>query len=86
MTPDGSTTNRSAPDWRRSWSSWGGNPGVGSLHRFRNTVNPGLVLIYESGTIGSKPTRLPLSIGDGANPPYCAPSRPPKGRKPWMTV
>ncbi|MCW2871712.1 CoA-transferase [Actinacidiphila oryziradicis] len=31
----------------------------------RNTVNPGLVLIYESGTIGSKPTRLPLSIGDG---------------------
>ncbi|MBT2492384.1 CoA-transferase subunit beta [Streptomyces sp. ISL-96] len=31
----------------------------------RNTVNPKLVLIYESGTIGSKPTRLPLSIGDG---------------------
>ncbi|MGW7617252.1 CoA-transferase subunit beta [Streptomyces antimycoticus] len=31
----------------------------------RATVNPGLVLIYESGTIGSKPTRLPLSIGDG---------------------
>jgi glutaconate CoA-transferase subunit B len=31
----------------------------------RKTVNPGLVLIYESGTIGSKPTRLPLSIGDG---------------------
>ncbi|GAA0458451.1 CoA-transferase subunit beta [Streptomyces olivaceiscleroticus] len=31
----------------------------------RNTVNPGLVLIYESGTIGSKPTALPLSIGDG---------------------
>lgn len=31
----------------------------------RNTANPGLVLIYESGTIGSKPTRLPLSIGDG---------------------
>ena len=26
---------------------------------------PGVVLIYESGTIGSKPTRLPLSIGDG---------------------
>ena len=23
------------------------------------------MLIYESGTIGSKPTRLPLSIGDG---------------------
>jgi glutaconate CoA-transferase subunit B len=25
---------------------------------------PDLVLIYESGTIGAKPTRLPLSIGD----------------------
>ncbi|WP_455713058.1 CoA-transferase subunit beta [Streptomyces rimosus] len=31
----------------------------------RRTVNPGLVLVYESGTIGSRPTRLPLSIGDG---------------------
>ncbi len=31
----------------------------------RRTVNPDLVLVYESGTIGSKPTRLPLSIGDG---------------------
>jgi len=27
--------------------------------------SPGLVLVYESGTIGAKPTRLPLSIGDG---------------------
>ena len=26
---------------------------------------PGIVLIYESGTIGAKPTALPLSIGDG---------------------
>ncbi len=26
---------------------------------------PELVLVYESGTIGAKPTRLPLSIGDG---------------------
>jgi glutaconate CoA-transferase subunit B len=26
---------------------------------------PRLVLIYESGTIGAKPSRLPLSIGDG---------------------
>ena len=26
---------------------------------------PNLVLIYESGTIGAKPSRLPLSIGDG---------------------
>jgi glutaconate CoA-transferase subunit B len=31
----------------------------------RATHDPGLVLIYESGTIGSRPTRLPLSIGDG---------------------
>jgi len=27
--------------------------------------NPDLVLVYESGTIGAKPTRVPLSIGDG---------------------
>jgi glutaconate CoA-transferase subunit B len=26
---------------------------------------PGLVLVYESGTLGAKPDRLPLSIGDG---------------------
>ncbi|WP_179816168.1 CoA-transferase subunit beta [Allostreptomyces psammosilenae] len=31
----------------------------------RRTHNTDLILIYESGTIGSKPTRLPLSIGDG---------------------
>lgn len=31
----------------------------------RRTTDPRLVLLYESGTIGSKPTRLPLSIGDG---------------------
>ena len=31
----------------------------------RLTSAPGVVLIYESGTIGSKPPRLPLSIGDG---------------------
>jgi glutaconate CoA-transferase subunit B len=31
----------------------------------RRTHAPNLVLIYESGCIGSKPTRLPLSIGDG---------------------
>ena len=31
----------------------------------RATHAPGLVLIYESGTIGAKPGRLPLSIGDG---------------------
>jgi glutaconate CoA-transferase subunit B len=31
----------------------------------RRTHAPGLVLIYESGTIGAKPGHLPLSIGDG---------------------
>ena len=31
----------------------------------RRTHAPNLVLVYESGTIGSKPDRLPLSIGDG---------------------
>lgn len=31
----------------------------------RRTHAPDLVLIYESGTIGTKPDRLPLSIGDG---------------------
>jgi glutaconate CoA-transferase subunit B len=31
----------------------------------RRTHAPGCVLVYESGTIGSKPERLPLSIGDG---------------------
>lgn len=31
----------------------------------RLTHAPRIVLVYESGTIGSKPARLPLSIGDG---------------------
>ena len=31
----------------------------------RLTHAPDIVLIYESGTIGAKPTALPLSIGDG---------------------
>jgi glutaconate CoA-transferase subunit B len=31
----------------------------------RMLYNPGLVLVYESGTIGAKPYRIPLSIGDG---------------------
>ncbi|MFY1655430.1 CoA-transferase subunit beta [Solwaraspora sp. WMMB762] len=31
----------------------------------RRTHSPNLVLVYESGTIGAKPGRLPLSIGDG---------------------
>jgi glutaconate CoA-transferase subunit B len=31
----------------------------------REVHNPDLVLVYESGTIGAKPYRIPLSIGDG---------------------
>ncbi len=31
----------------------------------RNTHAPNLFLIYEAGVLGSKPYRLPLSIGDG---------------------
>ena len=31
----------------------------------RRTHAPGLVLVSESGTLGAKPERLPLSIGDG---------------------
>src|SRR5437660_5243075 len=31
----------------------------------RRTHARDIVLVYESGTIGAKPTRLPLSIGDG---------------------
>jgi glutaconate CoA-transferase subunit B len=31
----------------------------------RRMYDPSPVLVYESGCIGSKPTRLPLSIGDG---------------------
>jgi len=31
----------------------------------RRTHAPDIVLIYESGTIGAKPTKPPLSIGDG---------------------
>jgi glutaconate CoA-transferase subunit B len=31
----------------------------------RMVHNPSLVLVYESGTIGAKPYRIPLSIGDG---------------------
>ena len=31
----------------------------------RHTHAPNLFLVYESGVLGSKPTKLPLSIGDG---------------------
>lgn len=41
-----------------------GLPGT-ACNLARLTHAPGLVLIYESGTIGARPTVLPLSIGDG---------------------
>ena len=43
--------------------------GIGLPSRAANlarlTHAPEVVLVYESGTIGAKPSRLPLSIGDG---------------------
>jgi glutaconate CoA-transferase subunit B len=41
-----------------------GKPGV-AANLARATHAPGIVLVYESGAIGAKPRRLPLSIGDG---------------------
>jgi glutaconate CoA-transferase, subunit B len=41
-----------------------GRPGTAAILA-REVHNPDLVLVYESGTIGAKPNRIPLSIGDG---------------------
>jgi glutaconate CoA-transferase subunit B len=41
-----------------------GRPSTGAI-LCRELYNPQLVLVYESGTIGAKPWRVPLSIGDG---------------------
>src|ERR1700729_454476 len=41
-----------------------GRPSTAALLA-RTVHNPGLVLVYESGTIGAKPVHIPLSIGDG---------------------
>lgn len=41
-----------------------GKPSVAAILA-RLVHNPELVLIYESGAIGAKPARVPLSIGDG---------------------
>lgn len=41
-----------------------GRPSTAALLA-RMVHNPKLVLVYESGTIGAKPHRIPLSIGDG---------------------
>jgi glutaconate CoA-transferase subunit B len=41
-----------------------GRPSVAAIIA-RRVHDPELVLVYESGTIGAKPSRVPLSIGDG---------------------
>src|SRR6185437_4172463 len=41
-----------------------GRPSTAALLA-RMVHNPELILVYESGTIGAKPFRIPLSIGDG---------------------
>ncbi len=41
-----------------------GRPSTAALLA-REIINPDLVLVYESGTIGAKPYHVPLSIGDG---------------------
>jgi glutaconate CoA-transferase subunit B len=41
-----------------------GLPGA-AANLARRLHEPGLVLVYESGAIGARPVRLPLSIGDG---------------------
>jgi glutaconate CoA-transferase subunit B len=41
-----------------------GRPSIAAILA-RMVHNPDLVLVYESGTIGAKPYRIPLSIGDG---------------------
>jgi glutaconate CoA-transferase subunit B len=41
-----------------------GRPGTAAILASK-VHNPDLVLVYESGTIGARPRRIPLSIGDG---------------------
>ena len=55
---------RALRDVRRRASSASACPSTGA-NLARRTHAPDLVLVYESGTIGAKPPRLPLSIGDG---------------------
>ncbi|MFY1633247.1 CoA-transferase subunit beta [Solwaraspora sp. WMMB335] len=54
---------RALPDGARCFVGIGRPSTAANLAR--RTHAPDLVLIYESGTIGAKPDRLPLSIGDG---------------------
>src|SRR6201996_5657558 len=44
--------------------SGGGRPSTAAILA-RMVHTPDLILVYESGTIGAKPFRIPLSIGDG---------------------
>jgi len=54
---------------RRLWDGCVCFVGIGlpsaACNLARLTHAPGIVLIYESGTVGTRPTVLPLSIGDG---------------------
>lgn len=54
---------RALPDGARCFVGIGRPSTAANLAR--RTSAPRLVLVYESGTIGAKPDRLPLSIGDG---------------------
>jgi glutaconate CoA-transferase subunit B len=54
---------RSLPDWAVCFVGIGLPSAAANLARRLHA--PHLVLVYESGTIGSKPEVLPLSIGDG---------------------
>ena len=58
---------RAARDLRHETGSASSGIGLPSTaaNLARRTARPAPVLVYESGCIGSKPTRLPLSIGDG---------------------
>ena len=54
---------RALRGWRTCFVGIGAPSAAANLAR--RVHQPGLMLIYESGTIGSKPEVLPLSIGDG---------------------
>jgi glutaconate CoA-transferase, subunit B len=51
-------------EWANSVFIGVGRPSTAAILA-RAVHNPELVLVYESGTVGAKPTRVPLSIGDG---------------------
>jgi glutaconate CoA-transferase subunit B len=75
QTPDGATSKWSADEMmtvaaaRQLHDGAACFVGIGlpstAANLARATHAPGLVLVYESGCLGAKPQRLPLSIGDG---------------------